>query len=161
MFIRSVLPLAMASAFVPFAAHAAASFKDVWYPDGHIRYYIESGVSGLRGTLDDTMTFMAEHTPLVIEKETSASAANLSFSKYSGVFNDLDDGGTAKSYWDENRADSDKKIRFDPSVPPEIANVTHLLGHALGRPHEFQRDDRDSHVSICFNVDPTDYSPMK
>jgi len=148
--------LATGVACLPIAAFAAAAFTDVWYPDGDIRYYIDHGVLDPHA-IEDTMTYLSEYTPITVEEKTSAGSANLQFLNGSSG---LEDDGKTPSYWVQNRADSDKKIKMAATSPLSMDSVMHQVGHALGLVHEFQRDDRDDHVAVCFNVDPVDYSPL-
>jgi hypothetical protein len=146
-----------ASALVPIAAYSAASFKAVWFPNGNIDYYIADDAEGARDVITDTMVYMAEHTPLEIVEVSRSSDANL---RFEATWVSPNGGGYTYGYWDEVRDDSNQKIRFDPNHLPGRTTIAHEFGHALGRPHEFQRDDRDNHVSVCFNVDPFNYSPL-
>jgi Astacin (Peptidase family M12A) len=142
--------------------NASVSFTDVWYPNGNIHYYIQDDAEDRNydGTIKDVMDYMIDHTPLDIDQVFDEDDANLHFAVYWGLTDLAADGGMTNGYWDENHADDNKKIRFDPDNAPGRSTVTHEFGHALGRPHEFQREDRDDYVDVCFNLDPYNYSEV-
>jgi hypothetical protein len=154
---RRAVSLLTAVLLVPSWAQAGAAFKAVWFPNGNITFRIASDAHGADDDIRETMTYMSEHTPLEIDETTSQSSANLHFEATTTAPNG---GGYTYAYWDENRNDDNQKIRFDPNHLPSRFVIAHEFGHALGFAHEFQRDTRDGHVDVCFNVDPFNYAEL-
>lgn len=153
--INRKLTLAMTTALVAGSVHAGVSYEDIWFPDGEVRYFIEADAVQETDTIEDVMTYMAQYTPLKISAAATASDGNLHFA---GDWLAPNGGGYTNYYWDENHNDANQKIRFDPNFGMSRTTVAHEFGHALGWPHEFQRDDRDEYVEVCFNVDPFNFS---
>jgi hypothetical protein len=141
----------------PASSQAAVSYMDIWFPDGEVNYFVEPTAWAMRTTIQDVMDYLADHSPLDINEMTGTNAANLHFE---ATWVAPNGGGYTYAYWDENRNDSLQKIRFDPNNPPSRGTVAHEFGHALGWPHEFQRDTRDDHVDVCWNIDPFNYKPV-
>src|SRR5262245_43378058 len=106
------IPLALATLLTPFAARAAASFTDVWFPNGNVEFHIADDAEDARDTITDTMTYMAEHTPLEIVESATESGADLHFE---ATWVAPNGGGYTYAYWDEIRDDDNQKIRFDPN----------------------------------------------
>ncbi|HEX8823028.1 MAG TPA: M12 family metallopeptidase [Archangium sp.] len=141
----------------PLAVHASASFSGVWFPYGNVNFFIANDAVGARTTILDTMNYLSAHTPLDIAEVATEGASNLQFE---ATWASPNGGGYTYGYWDEVRDDQHQKIRFDPNYLPGRSTLVHEFGHALGRPHEFQRDDRDEHVSVCDNLDPFNYAKL-
>jgi FG-GAP repeat protein/astacin (peptidase family M12A) len=155
---RRAVALLTASLLVPsYSAHAGAAFKAVWFPNGNVTYKIASDAQGADDAIHDTMRYLSDHTPLAIDETSSDSSANLHFE---ATWVAPNGGGYTYAYWDENRADDNQKIRFDPDHLPGRTTIAHEFGHTLGFPHEFQRDTRDGQVDVCFNTDPFNYAKM-
>lgn len=154
----------IASLLAVTALRASASLQDVWYPNGTIKYFIQDDAStrDYSDVIQETMEYMTSHTPLDISEAASVDSANLTFAVYWGASDAFCDGGLTDGYWDSNHDDSNKKIRFDPTWAPDRTTVAHEFGHALGRPHEFQRDDRDDYVNLgaCSDVDTWNYGKV-
>lgn len=154
----SILTATMAS----LSAHAGAAYESVWYPDGKIRWCnvgIDNGNAGIK----NAMKYLGDHTPLdIAEVSESSQYLNLRFQK-----NILIPANTCwtNGYWDEARPDWNKMIECSPYTEGKVGmyQILHESMHALGFPHEFQRDDRDFYVNVCdteFFNDTFNYAKM-
>lgn len=129
------------------------AFREVWFADGRVPYYVDAAFStGETATIDAAMNFLEDHTPIDVTKFPSAgSSRRLRFRAVTGGC------GMAYGYWDENR--SNPAIRLGASCRT-ARTVHHEMFHGLGFAHEFQRPDRNDHVSVCFNSDPFNYGKL-
>ncbi len=129
------------------------AFREVWFPSGDIPYFKDSAFTVAQDSaIDGAMNYLEAHTPIdVTAFPNSGGARRLRFraaSSYCGV---------TYGYWEQNR--SSPTIALGPSCRNQ-PTVLHEMFHAMGFAHEFQRPDRDDHVSICTNVDPFNYAKL-
>lgn len=127
----------------------------VWFPDGEIDWFHSNLSTNARNNVRAAMDFLNTHTPLEMTEGTSSTSSRML--EFRGNSSSLY-GGYAAGYWNEDK--NDPIIRLsNNSGTPSSGTVLHETGHALGFPHEFQRPDRDSFVSIsgCSTLTP-DYA---
>lgn len=134
------------------ARERGVAYRDVWFPDGRIRFFMNAEMTAAQQTdIATAAAFLNAHTPLSVAQTTEASANLELRSNNSTLY-----CGLAMSYWNDN--DDNPVIRLSRNCPSRAGTVLHELGHGLGFPHEFQRPDREDFVDVCLNGDPYNFA---
>lgn len=134
------------------------AFSDVWFPTGRIPWFNHdlnaTGVSRVR----TAAAYLNAHTPLTLVEVAEGSERALRMKMQGWPVTITGSGGITYGYWDENMPSPE--IAYG-SGEPELRTIFHELGHALGFPHEFQREDRDTYVDhIDEFEDPWNYARL-